>query len=84
MEDIVPRIGTFFILIAIGLMILFVASDLARQPAFDYFFLALIIFTVGVLFRRRAAPRPPSGRFGLLRRMREARKQEEQQKQEKK
>jgi hypothetical protein len=72
--ELVPRIGTFFILVGIGLIILFMASDFANQPDFDYLFLGLIGLGIGYLFRRRAARSPASGRFGALRRMRTKKK----------
>ncbi len=65
------RIGTFFIILGLGVFILFVASDYANQTNFDYLFWAVLSVTVGILLRRRKPPPPPSGRFSSLRRMRE-------------
>jgi hypothetical protein len=62
------RIGTFFILIGVGIFILFVASDYANQTNFDYLFWAVLSITIGILFRRRKPPSPPSGRFSYFRR----------------
>lgn len=69
MEEFIIRIGTFFILIGIGVFILFLASDYANQANFDYLFWAVLTVTVGILLRRRRAPHPPSGRFDILRRL---------------
>jgi hypothetical protein len=77
MEDFILRIGTYFLVIGTGLFILFVASDLAQNPDFDYLFWAVLIIVVGIFIRRRKPAPPPSGRFGLLRRMREGKKKEE-------
>lgn len=69
-DEFIIRIGTFFILIGVGIFILFVASDYANQTNFDYLFWAVLSVTVGILLRRRKPPPPPSGRFSYLRRMR--------------
>ncbi len=52
-DEFIIRIGTFFILIGVGIFILFVASDYANQTNFDYLFWAVLSVTVGILFRRR-------------------------------
>ncbi len=69
--DLVVRIGTFFIVLGVGLIVFFVISDFAGMTDFDYFFLGMLFVGLGVLFRRRAAPPPPSGRFSVLRKLRE-------------
>ena len=69
-EEFIVRIGTFFILIGVGVFILFVASDYAHQTNFDYLFWAVLSVTVGILMRRRKPAPPPSGRFSYLRKMR--------------
>jgi hypothetical protein len=67
-DEFIIRIGTFFILIGVGIFILFVASDYANQTNFDYLFWAVLSVTVGILFRRRKPAPPPSGRFSFLHR----------------
>ncbi len=69
-EPLIARIGTFLIMIGIGLLIIFVTSDLARLPDFDYLFGSMIFIIVGWLFRRRQPPRAASGRFSLFHRSR--------------
>jgi len=76
------RMGTFFLLIGVGLMILFVASDMGEVTHFGYFFLSLAAFGLGAILKRASAPPPkPSQRFAGLRRMmekqREAREKKE-------
>ncbi len=66
-REFVVRIGTFLILLGIGMLILFVASDYAKQANFDYLFWAVLAVTVGLMLRRQKAPPPPSGRFESLR-----------------
>ena len=81
-----PRVGTFFILIGIGLLILFAASDVApgADVEFDYFFLGVLGVVIGILFRRKAPKPPPSNRFSRLRTMREKSKQRKEDKKKKK
>jgi hypothetical protein len=69
-DEFIIRVGTFFILIGVGIFILFVASDYANQTNFDYLFWAVLSVTIGILFRRRKPAPPPSGRFSYWRRMR--------------
>ncbi|RME89173.1 MAG: hypothetical protein D6770_05245 [Anaerolineae bacterium] len=70
-DGLIPRIGTFFVIVGVGLIALFAISDFAGMTNFDYFFLGMFVIGLGVLFRRRAAPPPPSGRFSILRKLRE-------------
>ena len=86
MDDFIARIGTFFYIIAIGMMVLFFASDAANAhnagiaTDYDYFFLSLILFVVGFLFRKRAAPPLAADRFRMIRKMREDKKKREEEK----
>jgi hypothetical protein len=69
-KEILFRIGTFFILVGIGLLAFFLLSEASRQIAFEYFCWSVLLLVVGFFFRgqfKRAAP--PSGRFGLVRRL---------------
>jgi len=63
------RLGTFFVLIGVMLLMLFVFSDLAKQPDFSLLFFGGILVVGGMLlnWRAPAPPRPPSGRFRILR-----------------
>jgi hypothetical protein len=67
-RELLVRLGTFFILIGLGIFILFVASDSAGQTNFDYLFWAMLCVVAGIFLRRNRDPAPPSGRFGLFRR----------------
>lgn len=79
--DFAARIGTFLVLLGIFFFIIFIASDLADQPDFDWLFLGLLFLVGGIVLRRRAPPPPPSGRFSALNRWREqARKRRQGQK----
>ena len=78
-SDLVPRIGTFMLLLGIFSLIFFIASDFAKQPDFDWLFIGMIFLGIGFIFRRRAAPSTPAGRFSMIRKMREdAKKRKEE------
>lgn len=67
-NEFLVRVGTFSILVGLGVLILFVASDSAGSTNFDYLFWALLAIVVGILLRGRKEPAAPSGRFGFLKR----------------
>jgi hypothetical protein len=69
--DFSARIGTFLILLGIFFFIIFIASDFADQPDFDWLFLGLLFLVFGIVLRRRAPPPPPSGRFPTINRLRD-------------
>jgi hypothetical protein len=62
------RIGTFCLLIGLGVFVLFIASDSAGQTNFDYLFWALLAVVLGIFLRRKTEETPSSGRFSLLKR----------------
>ena len=84
MKELTARIGTFFYFLGIGSLIIFAASEMAKKPAIGWLAGSLALFIIGWLFRRRVAPPPPSGRFSLVRRARERRKQKQEEKAQKK
>jgi hypothetical protein len=59
------RIGTFFILLGVGLIVLFVLSDLAKAPSCNFLIVGAISLVLGVVLWMRdpIKPGPPSGRF---------------------
>jgi succinate-acetate transporter protein len=79
-SELVPRIGTFLILLGIFSLIFFIASDSAKQPEFDWLFIGMVLMGIGFLFRRRAPPPPSAGRFGMVRKMREDAKKRKEEK----
>ena len=69
-KEIIHRIGTFFLLVGIGLIVFFVLSEAAQQVIFDYFCWGLILLVVGFIFRAQYRKSlPPSGRFSLVRKL---------------
>jgi hypothetical protein len=65
-DPIEVRVGTFFVVMGMGVFLLFVVSDVADRVEFDFFFLALILMGIGYYFRRKKAPPPPANRFSWL------------------
>jgi len=69
-KEILHRIGTFFILVGIGLLVFFMLSEAARQVVFSYLCWAIILMIVGFVFRGQfKRSTTPSGRFSLVRRL---------------
>ena len=77
-EDILARVGTFFIVMASGFIVLFVASDLAETVYYDLFFIGVLLGGLGFYLRRKAPSPPPSGRFESWKKMRSGKLKEEQ------
>ena len=84
MKDFIARVGTFFLLIGIGLIALFIASDASSQitaERTDYSLLCIavaLLFT-GFLFRKTAPPPQAAERFKYIKKIqaqREASKKE--------
>lgn len=64
------RLGLFLLLIGLGLLGIFFASDQSQNPQFGLFFLGAFLMTLGGFwFWRGRTPPPPSERFRLLRKM---------------
>lgn len=78
--DLVARVGTFMLLLGIFSLIFFVASDFAKQPDFDWLFVGMVLLGIGFIFRRRAPPPTPAGRFSMIRKMREDAKKRKEEK----
>ncbi len=69
-KELIARIGTFFVLVGIGLFVLFVLSEVAQQTTFDYFCWGLILLIVGLVFRGQFKKTvPPSGRFSIVKKL---------------
>ena len=67
-NSLLPRLGTFFILIGGGLLIIYIGSILANQTKALYLLFAIAILFLGFLCHR-AAPRPTSSRFSTIRKL---------------
>lgn len=68
--ELIYRVGTFFLLIGVGLIVLFVFSEAAQNTAFGFFCWGLILVVIGSMFRaqyKRTIPK--SGRFSIFQRL---------------
>jgi len=81
-EPLIYRVGTFFYVIGGGAFLLFVVSDFAEKPEFDFLFLSLLMIGVGWMFRRGKPAPPSAGRFEWLRKKREEARNKKQSKQD--
>lgn len=79
-DSVIVRMGTFFWVMGGGIFILFIASDLADQTDFDFFFIAVLLIGIGWVFRRKKAPPPSAGRFSYIKKMRENAKNKREEK----
>ena len=69
-KEIIYRLGTFFLLVGIGLFVFFLLSDSAGNPIFNYFCWSMILVIVGFGFRARYKRAiQPSGRFSIFKRL---------------
>ncbi len=66
-KEFLVRIGTFFVLLGIGLLVFFFLSEAAKKVTFDYFCWGLALLIIGLIFRGRFKKAvPSSGRFSLV------------------
>lgn len=69
-KEIIHRVGTFFLIIGIGLLLIFLLSEAGGETAFQYFCGSILLIVMGFLFRaqyKRSVT--PSGRFGVIKRL---------------
>ncbi|MBI4760609.1 MAG: hypothetical protein ACOYYF_02355 [Chloroflexota bacterium] len=76
-KEILYRIGTFFLLVGVGLLIFFMMSEAEQNPIFSYFCWSMVLLIVGFLFRAQYKKAlPPSGRFSILKKLKSKPKEE--------
>jgi hypothetical protein len=77
-REFVSRVGTFFVLVGIGLMVFFMLSDAASDPRLSYFCWGTVLLSLGIMFQARfkRPAGPPTGRFGVLQRLKRKPKEE--------
>lgn len=72
------RIGQFFLFLGFLFLAYFYATDQARHPSYLFFCFGLLIVIFGVyLMFRNSTPKPPSGRFRILRGKKDKESEEE-------
>lgn len=78
-DDLRPRVGTYFIVVGLGSLALFIASDMALSVNFWYFLVSVSCIGLGAYLRLVSSrEKGPSQRFGAIRRYREKRRLEKE------
>jgi hypothetical protein len=73
------RIGCFFLFIGGLIFFLFLATDMVHEPQFTVLVVSLPLLGFGFFLWRKGRPIPrPSGRFGIVTRMRRQKKDPEE------
>jgi hypothetical protein len=77
-KEFVARVGTFLVLVGIGLMVFFILSEGAKQPTLSYFCWGTVLLSFGFIFRAqfKKPAGPPHGRFSIFKRLRPKPKEE--------
>ena len=67
----INRVGTFFILLGITLIALFILSDMAKSPTYGLLVFGFVSLGLGIFmwFRDPPPPKEPTGRFRILKTM---------------
>ncbi len=69
-KELVYRIGTFFLMLAVGFLVFFLLSDSTGAPSLNYFCWGMVLAVIGFVFRAQyKKPSPASGRFGWVKRL---------------
>jgi len=70
-REFIHRVGTFFLLVSLGLIVFFLLSEAAGTPTFEYFCWGTVLAVIGFVFRAQYRKEvASSGRFGILKRFR--------------
>lgn len=78
-KEVLHRIGTFFLLVGLGLFVIFIASDAAQNVSFEYLCWSMILVIIGFVFRGQFKKSvAPSGRFSIVKRLMPKAKKEDQ------
>lgn len=77
-KEFVARVGTFFVLVGIGMLVFFILSEAAKDPTLSYFCWGTVLLTLGFIFRGqlKKSSGPPSGRFSIFKRLKPKPKEE--------
>ena len=77
-KEFVGRVGTFFVLVGIGMMVFFILSEAAKVPMLSYFCWGTVLLSFGFIFRGqfKKPAGPPHGRFSVFQRFKRKPKEE--------
>ena len=80
-RELIYRIGTFFLMVGIGVLVFFLLSEAGGRPTFTYLCWSLLLFTLGFIFRARYKRQTQSsGRFSIFKRLGPKSKEEKEKK----
>jgi hypothetical protein len=69
-RELIYRVGTFFLMVGLGLILLFILSEAADYTTFDYFCWGLLFLIIGFVFRAQYKKSfPPSDRFSIFKKL---------------
>ena len=69
-SELTYRVGTFLLVVGIGLLVFFFLSESAGNPEFSFFCWGIVILTLAFIFRARYKKSvDPSGRFSIVKRL---------------
>jgi len=69
-KETIHRIGTFFLILGVGLFLLFLLSESSGGTRFEYFCGSTLLLTIGFIFRAQyKKSAASSGRFGIFKRL---------------
>jgi predicted membrane channel-forming protein YqfA (hemolysin III family) len=69
-RELIYRVGTFFLMVGLGLILLFILSEAAEYAVFDLFCWGLLLLIVGFVFRNQYKKSfPPSDRFSFVKKL---------------
>ncbi len=72
------RVGTFFLLVGIGVLVFFLLSEAAGEPKLNYFCASTILLVTAFIFRAQyKRSYKSSGRFSVLQKFKPKSKQEQ-------
>ena len=85
-KEFIYRVGTFFLLVGVGMMVFFILSDMANQAQLGYFCWGTGLLTIAFIFRAqyKKPEGPPHGRFSVLGKIRGAFKRKPKEEKKKK
>jgi hypothetical protein len=77
-KEFLYRVGTFFLLVGLGLFVFFLISESAGAPILSYFCWGTVLLIVAFIFRAQYKKSyKPSGRFSILQKLRPKSKQDQ-------
>jgi len=69
-RELIYRVGTFFLMVGFGLILLFILSEAAQYTTYNYFCWGLVLLILGFAFRAQYRKSfPSSDRFSFLKKL---------------